>query len=121
MTANFYVLASVVLTGVAQLLIKRGVSTLGMMEIVPGAVFWSLTRLLLEPFIMGGLFLFGVATVLWMLALSVVDLSYAFPFVSLSILLTTVGARVFLRESVSATRLVGIALICTGVGLIALS
>lgn len=121
MTATFYLLASVVLTGVGQLLIKRGVSTLGTIEMVPSAVFRSLTRSVLEPFIVGGLFLFGVATVLWMLALSLVELSYAFPFVSLSILLTTIGARVFLRESVSTIQKVGIALICVGVGLIALS
>lgn len=121
MTANFYLLASVALVGVAQLLIKRGVSTPGALEMVSGGMVSTLIQLLQQPFIIGGLLLFGLATVLWLLALSLVELSYAFPFVSLSVLFTTVGAKVFLRESLSTTRKVGIALICLGVGLIALS
>lgn len=121
MTANFYLLSSVVLVSVAQLLIKRGASAVGAIEMVPGAIVSSLTQLLRGPFIIGGLAFFGVATVLWLLALSLVELSYAFPFVSLSILFTTVGAKVFFRESLSTMRKVGIVLICLGVGLIALS
>jgi drug/metabolite transporter (DMT)-like permease len=64
---------------------------------------------------------FAVATGLWMLALSGLNISYAFPLLSASYVLVAVLARLCLKESVSVRRWIAIAVICLGVILIARS
>jgi uncharacterized membrane protein len=53
-------------------------------------------------------------------ALSIADLSFVLPATSLSFVITTLGAKLFLKEKISATRWTGIALVCLGVALISL-
>jgi drug/metabolite transporter (DMT)-like permease len=64
---------------------------------------------------------FGSATVLWLLALSGLAISYAFPLLSVGYVLVAVLARLFLAESVPPRRWLGIAIISFGVVLIARS
>ncbi len=109
MSPIVYLLSTVALVVCCQFLIKRGVSG-------------SLARRgRNKNVLVAALCLYAVATVLWLIALSMVDLSYAYPFVSLSILFTVGGAVVWFRESVSTARKVGIGLICGGLFLIALT
>ena len=68
-----------------------------------------------------GLALYGVSTVLWLFVLSRVELSFAFPFISLSYVAILLGARFGLREHLNPSRLVGSALIILGVLLVSLS
>ena len=67
---------------------------------------------------MGGLALYGIATVLWLGVLSCVELSQVFPFVGLSFVLAAVLGYFVFAEAVSAMRVAGIALIVAGVVLV---
>jgi multidrug transporter EmrE-like cation transporter len=67
---------------------------------------------------MGGLALYGIATVLWLGVLSRVELSQAYPFVGLSFVLAAVLGYFVFADAVSATRVAGIALIVAGVVLV---
>lgn len=121
MNAIIYLIASVVLVGFCQLLIKRGVCGARGSRPHHKKMLPKLMSLVCERHIVAALCLYALATVLWLIALSKVDLSYAYPFVSLSILFSVGGAVVWFGESVSAARKVGIGLICSGLILIALS
>ena len=111
--------ASVAIGAFAQIALKSAVSgPLGGGN--AAASFWWLTLLR-----SGWLWLYlaccGAATGLWLLALSGLNISYAFPMLSVSYVLVAVLARVFLKEAVSMRRWIAIGVICCGVILIARS
>lgn len=64
-------------------------------------------------FLLAGI-LFGGGSVLWMYILKHFPLSQAYPMVSLSYIFAMVMAIVFLHESISLNRWLGVALIMTG-------
>jgi undecaprenyl phosphate-alpha-L-ara4N flippase subunit ArnE len=62
-----------------------------------------------------GLAIMTLWFLLWVSLLQSYDLSYLFPFDSLSTVLLSLGAMVFLKEKLTARLWVGIALIIVGV------
>ena len=82
----------------------------------------EMLRLLLsgERLVRGGLggFLIVVAFVFWMLALTKLDLSYAYPIACSSVLLVTIFSAVFLGEPVTARTYLASALILVGIALL---
>ena len=105
----------------AQILLKQGVSTLGRFELAPAALLQVLPRFALNHFIVLGLLTFVVSMASHMVVLSRVDLSFAYPFLSLAYVVVTAYAHFVFKEDVSLVRLAGIALICLGTVLIARS
>jgi multidrug transporter EmrE-like cation transporter len=71
--------------------------------------------------ILGGLACYGISVVVWILGLSRVDVSIAYPMLSLGYILNALGAWYFLGESLSAQRLIAIGVIMVGVILLARS
>jgi multidrug transporter EmrE-like cation transporter len=110
------ILGSVSLNAVGQLFFKQGMSG-GRVDV--GSLL-SL-RAFLSPFILAGLICYGLSLVLWLIILSDVPLSLAYPMVSLGYVLVVVASMVLLGESVSATRWLAVLLICAGVVLLARS
>ena len=70
-------------------------------------------------FLMGVLFM-AISYFSFLGALRLADLSLVLPATSISFVITTIGARLFLNEKISPTRLAGIALVCIGVALISI-
>jgi multidrug transporter EmrE-like cation transporter len=79
------------------------------------------TRLALEPHILGGIACYVVSLVLWILALSRVEVSVAYPMLSIGYVVNAVAAYYLFGEAVTATRLVGIGVIVLGVYIVARS
>ncbi len=118
-TMLLLILASVGLGAVAQVLMKLGMTAAAMREALAiGAAAPVVLAVLTSPGVMGGLALYGIATVLWLGVLSRVELSQAFPFVGLSFVLAAVLGYFVFAEAVSAMRVAGIALIVAGVVLV---
>ena len=116
------ILASVVLGVVGQLVLKAGVSRIGPLALAGGGVgplLRTAWRIGSAPPIWGGLGIYGVSLVLWLVALSQVELSYAYPFISLSYVLVLVASWAVFRERLSMWRLLGVAAICCGVAAVA--
>lgn len=61
---------------------------------------------------------FVFATALWMMAISVIQVSFAFPLLSIGYLAVAVLSIVFLKERIPASRWAAIAVITFGVALI---
>ncbi len=118
-TILLLILASVGLGAVAQVLMKLGMTAEPMREaLATGAPVRVVVAVLTSPGVMGGLALYGIATVLWLGVLSRVELSQAYPFVGLSFVLAAVLGYFVFADAVSATRVAGIALIVAGVVLV---
>lgn len=114
------VLAGVGLNAAAQLLLKAGASAVGA---ISG---WSGLRaaapvLALHPGILGGLSCYVVSVVVWIVALSRVEVSIAYPMLSLGYVANALLAMWLFGEAVSLQRWVGIAVILVGVALVARS
>lgn len=71
-----------------------------------------------SPLIILGLSLFIISAFLWIIALTRVDLSFAYPLVGTSYVLILLFSRVFLGENVNTYRWLGALLIALGVALI---
>ena len=106
------VFASVCLSAVAQLSFKFGVNRI---EVLPDAsLLVKISQFLLSPFVLLGLSLYGVGTVLWLFALKQIDLSLAYPFVGMSFFMVFFMGVFFLGEPFSVNRLIGTVIIVVG-------
>lgn len=74
-----------------------------------------------EPRLWVGLFLFGVSALFWLVVLSRVDLSLAYPFVGLSYVVVVAFGRFVLNENVPALRWIGVFVVAIGIALVGLS
>jgi drug/metabolite transporter (DMT)-like permease len=114
-----YILVSGVLGVTGQLVIKGGLVALGRSGLRPDSLPSFMAALALNPVVVGGLAVYVLGTLFWLVALSRLDLSYAYPFASLNYVLVLLASWLVLGELPSATRLAGVALICLGVCAIA--
>jgi drug/metabolite transporter (DMT)-like permease len=69
--------------------------------------------------VLGGLAIFGLSAVVWLLVLSRASLSFAYPFASLTYVLILLADRFVLHEEIPFLRWVGVAAIVTGIILVA--
>lgn len=117
---------SLLMTGVllnagAQLLLKAGTNAVGTFEyssanIVP--IGWKLAT---EPHIVGGLGCYVISVVVWIMALSRVEVSIAYPLLSVGYVVNAIAAYYLFGEAVTPMRLAGIAVIIVGVWIVARS
>ena len=114
-------LAGVLLNAAAQLLLKAGTNAVGQFEFSTANAVPIGMKLALEPHILGGIACYVVSVVVWILALSRVEVSVAYPMLSIGYVVNAVAAYYLFGEAVSATRLVGIGVIILGVFIVARS
>ena len=110
-----YLIISVLLGGFGQVLLKKGMGVIGPMELnfsEFGNIVWSLIS---NFYIVGGLLTYGVSMLLWLTALSKLDLSFAYPFVSLGYVIMILASWLLFRENISLLRLVGCSVVILGV------
>lgn len=114
------ILLSVGLAAVAQLALKHGMNEVND-RLAParfGLDAASLRALLAQPFVWGGLALFGVSALVWLAVLSRASLSFAYPFASLTYVLILLFDAFVLDEHVPPLRWGGVACIALGIFLI---
>jgi multidrug transporter EmrE-like cation transporter len=114
-------LAGVLLNAAAQLLLKAGTNRVGEFAFSLDNLVPIGTRLALSPFVLGGLSCYVVSVVIWILALSRVPVSVAYPMLSIGYIVNAAAAWMLFGESLGAQKLVGIGFIMVGVFLVARS
>jgi undecaprenyl phosphate-alpha-L-ara4N flippase subunit ArnE len=80
-----------------------------------------LVRILTSPAIWTAAVLLAAGTLFWLLTLAQLEVSKAYPILSLSFVVTTVLARFFLGETVNGYRWLGVALISLGAAMMAIA
>lgn len=113
--AIVYILISVLGGAVGQLLLKRGMNTMGPLTLSVSEIFTILLKMASNPFVVIGLMVYVASTVFWLTALSRVDLSYAYPFASLSYVIMLIVSWQIFREDITPLRLLGTLVIAMGV------
>ena len=118
----FLILISACINTAAQLLLKAGADRLTL----PSINHWptllnTATQMAINPFIMIGLVCYVASVSIWIVILSKVPVSFAYPLMSLAYITTAVAAAIFFNEQLTLTRMGGILIIIFGVYLISRS
>ena len=114
------VVLSVTFNAIAQLLLRIAMVDSSTASPSQPLLSWVLA-LVLSPPLLGGLVLFGFSILAWLVVLSRLPVSIAYPMASLGYVVAALLGVVFLREPVHLLQIIGIIVICLGVGLIARS
>ena len=123
MTAVTFALlmTGVLLNAAAQLLLKAGTNAVGQFELSAQNILPVGMKLAFEPHIAAGLACYVVSVAVWIVGLSRVPVSVAYPMLSVGYIVNAVAAWYLFGESLTAQKLVGIAFIVCGVYLVARS
>jgi multidrug transporter EmrE-like cation transporter len=114
-------LSGVLLNACAQLFLKAGTNRVGHFDFTWANVVPVGMQLALNPPIIAGLACYVVSLVVWILGLSRVPVSVAYPMLSLGYVLNAFAAYALFGESLGMQKLVGIGFIIIGVFLVARS
>ena len=118
MNTSYIAVLSIAMSVAAQFSLKAGMSSDGTQKLLSElptvrAGFAVLTN----PYVLAGLFLYGLGALAWLAVLSKWDVSKAYPLVGLGFIFTA-AIGYMIGEQVTIPRATGIALICTGVFLV---
>ena len=119
--AIVYILVSVFSGAAGQIMLKQGMNKMGALTLSMdqmGAILW---RMGTNPYVVLGLAVYVGGTIFWLAALSRVDLSYAYPFASLSYVVMLTASWYFFGENITPLRLLGSFVVVVGVFLISRS
>ena len=109
------IIISVIFAAVGQVSWKMGMNQAGSLAAIN---FASLYAVLLNPCVLLGFVMYGLSTIFWLLALSKKDLSFVYPFISLTYILVLVLSSLILKESIGMNKLAGTLAIIIGLILI---
>lgn len=108
----------IILNALASLFIKAGMNKIGEFSFSLGSLSHIAFKVAISPFFLLGLACYVVSLLIWVLVLSRLEVSMAYPMVSIGYVINAVLAYVWLGEDLSLVRVLGIVVICFGVVLI---
>lgn len=117
----FLIFLSVSLSVAAQLLLKAGMSSDAVKQVLGTNAFDSILAIFTNIHVLGGLFAYVASAGFWLIVLSKMDVSKAYPFVGLGFVLTMLFAYFFLNEPLTLVKVAGTLMVAFGVVLIATS
>lgn len=114
-----FILFTVMTNAAAQLMLKQGMLSLGDISFAEVNPVIKLLQIVFSPFVFAGLATFVISMASHLYVLSKVELSYAYPFLSLAYVAVAVLAWFLFSEDLNVWRISGIGFICIGTVLIA--
>lgn len=115
------ILVGVVLNAAAQLLLKAGTNAIGHFEFHAANAIPVGLKLATSPYILSGMVCYAVSLVVWIMALSRVPVSIAYPMLSIGYVINAAVAHWWLGDVLNPMRMAGIGVIVLGVFLVARS
>ena len=114
-------LTGVLLNAGAQLLLKAGANSVGPVSLTADSLLSASVRFATEPHIFGGLVCYAISVVVWIIALTRVEVSVAYPMLSIGYVVNAAAAWALFNEQVTPMRMLGIGIIVIGVWIVARS
>jgi multidrug transporter EmrE-like cation transporter len=121
LAAFAFLMAGVLLNAVAQLLLKAGTNVLGVITLDAGNWTQTLWRMATQGHFVLGAGCYVLSLFVWILGLSRVPVSIAYPLLSVGYIVNAVAAHYLFGETVTLARWLGIGFIVVGVWLVARS
>lgn len=103
----------------SQILLKKGMTTIGKIELSLSGLMSSVVDVILNWSIILGILVMVISMASHLVVLSRVEISFAYPFLGLSFVLITIYGHFYLAETVTMWRVIGVLLICSGVAVVA--
>ncbi|WP_106496540.1 EamA family transporter [Lentibacillus sp. Marseille-P4043] len=110
-----YIFGTIFFTVYGQLILKWKIDRAGNLPEAGIDKLLFLLRLLLDPVILSGFLSAFVASLFWMAAMTKFDISYAYPFMSLSFVLVFLLSIFLFQEPVNVQKIAGLGLIVLGI------
>jgi len=114
------IFVNVLLTVIGHLMLKHGMSQVGRVNsisMLPSIA----SRAVFNPFVVFGLLIFLMTSGLWLIVLSRVKLSLAYPMLSISYILAMFFSWLLFKEHIPWLRIMGAFIICIGVSLVSIT
>lgn len=112
------IFSGVMLNVAAQLLIKSGTNAVGYFEFSRENILPIGWKLATEPHIIGAMFCYAIGVAIWILALSRVQVSIAYPLLSMGYVVNAVAAWWLFNEAFNPAKVLGMGIIILGVVII---
>ena len=113
------IFVAMLLGAAGQLSLKVGMNQVGAVESVSMARPWeAFVPIFSQPLVWVGLALYGVSSLIWLIVLSRLDLSYAYPLLASMYIVLPLLSMVFLKESIPPLRWLGMLVVIAGVILV---
>ena len=109
------ILGGVLLNAGAQLLLKGGTRSLGIIGAGDMGLLSTTVGVAFQPLILAGLACYVLSVGIWIIALSRVDVSVAYPMLSIGYVVNAFAAWWLFSEALTPMRLLGIGIIVVGV------
>ncbi len=110
------ILFSISIAVAGQILLKIGINRIGIVDFsgleALKQLFFGVIK---SPLVISGLFLYVISAAIWLVVLSAVDLSFAYPFIGLTYVMVLILSRFILKEDVNPIRWAGALIITIGV------
>lgn len=116
-----FILFTVMTNAAAQLMLKQGMMTIGPISFEGVNPLVKILQIVFSPWVFAGLLTFVISMASHLFVLSKVELSFAYPFLSLAYVAVAIFAYFVFHEDLNAYRIAGIGFICLGTVLIAQS
>lgn len=111
---NFiFILSSVLLNSAAQILMRKGMLDVG--AISTQNLINSAFAMVQNLWLWGAMMSYAISILLWMLVLSRVQVSYAYPFLSIGYIVAAVIGYFWMGETMDMYKVFGIGIICIGI------
>lgn len=110
-----WIVTSIVLGSIGQVLLKVAARQLGTLTLGNGPLVGTLLRLVANPYVWFGVLLFVTSMIMWIKALTTTSLASAYPMVAGGYVLVLIISALFLGEKIDGGLALGCAIICVGV------
>ena len=116
-----YLFASIFCAVTGQLLLKTTVNRLEGVDFTKGSVVTNFIRLVTSPLFILAMSVYAFSMILYLMAISTIEISMAYPMVALNYAIILICSRLFFKENVTVVRWMGVLLIIRGVILVSRS
>ena len=113
-------LFNVILSVLGQILLKQGMNQVGEISGSFQQMAPKLIQALMNPVVIGGIGVYGSTTLIWLVVLSRIKLSVAYPMISLGYIFSILFSWLLFKEDVPKIRVLGAFVICIGVYLVSM-
>ncbi|MEI3613469.1 hypothetical protein [Pseudogracilibacillus sp. SO30301A] len=110
-----YIALTISFTVYGQLILKWRIDQIGGLPEQTFGKLLALLTLIFDPFIFSGLASAFIASLFWMATMTKFDISYAYPFMSLSFILVFLLSAFLFAEAVTVHKIIGLAFIVVGI------
>ena len=115
MNVILIILIGILFASLGQVLLKIGMNAVGSINTI---AYSDIVSIFSNLYIILGLLMYGLSAVFWLIALSQKDLSYVYPFISLTFIIVLFLSYFVLKEQIGTARIIGTIIIVGGLMII---